>query len=56
MGFSILSLVEILYFVTLRLACNKNSQENTTKKMEATKKVTQGNVLMIKQKSCQERF
>jgi hypothetical protein len=35
MGVSILSLVEILYYVTLRLACNLNQRRN--KKIKARK-------------------
>lgn len=32
MGVSILSLIEILYYVTLRLACNLNYQRNKKNK------------------------
>lgn len=35
MGVSILSLIEILYYVTLRLACNLNYRKN--KKIKARK-------------------
>lgn len=44
MGFSLLSLVEILYYVTLRLACNLKYRGNRTNKTQQNNQI-KGDIL-----------